>query len=53
METNTTSEKMQAGLEGAMQLLNFLEKSNNYFVPFDKFIDQKRMIEVWNDGIVI
>lgn len=43
-------ERMDATLNAALKLLDFLDKSGNYFVPFEKFINQKKMMEDWYNG---
>lgn len=43
-------ERMNAALEAAKQLIDFVNRPEEYFIPFDKFINQKNMIEDWSNG---
>lgn len=43
-------ERMNAALEAAKQLIDFVDRPEEYFIPFDKFINQKKMIEDWSNG---
>lgn len=47
---STNIEVMNRTVQAALELLDFLDKSGNYFVPFDKFVDQKKLMEDWSNG---
>lgn len=36
---------VQQGLDQSLKLLEFLSKYNNYFLPFESFIEQRKMLE--------
>lgn len=51
LRSTTSLEMLNAGLEGAMKLLQFLGEPDNFFITFDKFISQKKMLdEGWQNG---
>ena len=43
-------EKMNAALAVAKELIDFVDRPEEYFIPFDKFINQKKIIEDWSNG---
>lgn len=42
---NVNPEIFAMGIDGVMKLLQFLGNPDSFFVPFDKFIAQKKTIE--------
>ena len=37
---------VQIGLDQILKLLQFLSSTNNYFLPFETFIEQRKQMEV-------
>lgn len=44
-----SNERIKVTMDAAKELLEFIYKSDEYFVPFEEFISKKRRIEDWND----
>lgn len=45
LNSASSVEVLNAGLDGAMKLLRFLGEPDNFFIKFDKFISQKKMLD--------